>query len=225
VGSIPRELGQLSRLTALDLSENRLVGAIPQELGQLERLEELMISGNQLSGMLPQKLIQRWLGGTLQISAEASLLTDVTKIEFEFDPSALLCGRRRITLTADGRAALFTKCCRKATPDDRTTFCQVKGGHVEPGHFATLAWLLEKNGFYDLRANYSRNVSDNAFWRTRAIRGGKTYEVEEYAGGGPFELWVIRTAIQGVASSIEWDKTSRQPKCPEWDEAPPSQHE
>jgi hypothetical protein len=42
--------------------------------------------------------------------------------------------------------------------------------------------------------------------------------VENYAGGGPFELWVIQTAIEGVASSIEWEKTTTQPGCPKWDE-------
>ncbi|MGD0222354.1 MAG: hypothetical protein ABSF71_08440 [Terriglobia bacterium] len=207
----------------LDLSQNNLVGSIPQAVGRLPHLEDLSIFGNHVSGMLPQELIQRYFTGALGISAEASLLTDVTKIEFERDPSALLCGRREITLGSDRRAVLFTDHCRNATPEDRATFCEVKEGRVGAGQFAALAWLLGKNGFYALRPQYSRNVTDAAFERTRVTRAGKRYAVENYADGGPFELWVIQAAIEGVASSIEWEKTTTQPECPKWDEPQVSQ--
>jgi hypothetical protein len=219
------ESGEPTFVTGLVLYQNNLVGSIPRGLGLLSHLDELMIFGNHLSGMLPQVLIQRWLAGALEISAEAPLLTDVSKIEFESDPSALLCGLRRISLGSDGRAVVFARRCRNATPGDRTTICEVKEGQVSSRQFAPLAWLLERNGFYDLRANYSRNVTDSTFERTRVTRGAKRYEVENYADAGPFELWIIQSAIEGVASSIEWEKTTTQPECPRWDEPPPSQHE
>jgi hypothetical protein len=50
-------------------------------------------------------------------------------------------------------------------------------------------------------------------------RSGKTYEVVEYAGGGPFELWVLEEAIQGLAFSTDWTKTNRMTKCPRWDDS------
>jgi hypothetical protein len=205
-------------VTDLSVGENNLVGTVPDAVAQLTDLESLNIFGNHLSGMLPQELIQRWRAGTLEIAAEASLLTDVSKVEFEFDPSELLCGLQRITLDADGHAALFTKRCRNATPGDRETFCEVKEGRVDPWSFAKLAWLLEKNGFYGLNAEYFSGVTGGAFETTRVIRGGKRYQVENYAEGGPFELWVIQRAIEGVASSIDWEKTTTRLACPEWDE-------
>ncbi len=176
-----------------------------------------MVSGNHLTGMLPPVLIQRSRTG-------ASLLTNVSKIEYEMDPSALPCGRRRITFGSDGRAVDFTLRCRNSTSDDRTTFCEVKEGKVRPGQFVALARLLEQGGFYGLRAKYGRNVTDSEFNRIRVTGGGDQFEVEDYARGGPFELRVIEVAVEGVASEVEWAKTTTQPGCAEWDVSKKSEH-
>ena len=52
-GTIPAELGNLSNLSALVLSDSGLSGKIPAELGNLANLEQLMLGGNQLSGTDP----------------------------------------------------------------------------------------------------------------------------------------------------------------------------
>ena len=57
-GSIPPELGQLTRLNLLSLWNNELTGSIPAELGQLSNLEELNLSGNKLTGSIPPELGQ-----------------------------------------------------------------------------------------------------------------------------------------------------------------------
>ena len=104
-------------------------------------------------------------------------------------------------------------------------YIEVKEGRVGSGQFAALGWLLEKNGFYGLRVDYSRNVTDATFERTRVTRDGKRYEVENYADAGPFELWVVQRAIKGVASSIEWEKPTTWSECPKWDKPQVAQHE
>jgi len=95
------------------------------------------------------------------------------------------------------------------------TFCEVKQGGIQPDTFAHLARLLDKNGFYSLQSHYTRDITDSVFETTRVTKDGKRYEVEDYAGAGPFELWTIETAIQGVSSGIEWEKITTQPTCPE----------
>ena len=57
-GSIPLELGQLSKLINLLLSRNQLSGSIPSEMGQLSNLTNLYLGSNQLSGAIPSELRQ-----------------------------------------------------------------------------------------------------------------------------------------------------------------------
>ncbi|CAJ2668954.1 probable leucine-rich repeat receptor-like protein kinase At1g35710 [Trifolium pratense] len=52
-GSIPKEIGHLSKLTHLDLSSNYLVGEIPPSLGNLTQLKHLDISDNLFNGSFP----------------------------------------------------------------------------------------------------------------------------------------------------------------------------
>ena len=55
-GTIPPELGVLSRLAQLDFHGNRLSGPIPPELAHLSNLEALQLHNNELSGPIPPEL-------------------------------------------------------------------------------------------------------------------------------------------------------------------------
>ena len=55
-GTIPNELGNLTELGQLRLSNNQLSGPIPSELGNLTLLTDLYLSGNQLNGSIPSEL-------------------------------------------------------------------------------------------------------------------------------------------------------------------------
>ncbi|XVE83814.1 hypothetical protein DITRI_Ditri16bG0117500 [Diplodiscus trichospermus] len=55
-GSIPAEIGSLSKLTFLDLSSNYLAGELPPSLGDLKLLENFDIHDNSFSGSIPSEL-------------------------------------------------------------------------------------------------------------------------------------------------------------------------
>ena len=55
-GTIPAELGNLTSLASLFLGANQLSGTIPVEIGNLTRLEHLLLGFNQLSGTIPVEI-------------------------------------------------------------------------------------------------------------------------------------------------------------------------
>ncbi|KAF9618712.1 hypothetical protein IFM89_002407 [Coptis chinensis] len=56
-GDIPREIGALIAIRALNLSHNQLTGSIPKSLSDLKLVESLDLSHNNLSGQIPSELI------------------------------------------------------------------------------------------------------------------------------------------------------------------------
>jgi len=55
-GSLPTELGYLTRLTILSLYSNQLTGTLPTQLAALTRLGDMNFGSNQLTGSLPTEL-------------------------------------------------------------------------------------------------------------------------------------------------------------------------
>lgn len=205
-----------AHVTHINLSGNNLSGVLPEALSALTNLEEINVVLNHVSGRLPDNLIKKWLSGSLSIVAGPSAFTDVSEVDYESASVSVLCATDRIVLRSDGTAKLFTEKCRNKTPQDRATYCEVKEGGIFGETFGTLAVLLEKNRFYSLHRKYYRSVTDTYIDSLRVVRGGKTYEVEEYAGGSPYELWIIEGYITGLERGVDWEKTTSIPKCPNW---------
>ena len=55
-GPIPPWIAKLKNLKKLDLSYNRFTGGIPSWIGSLPNLEELRLDGNRLNGSIPKQL-------------------------------------------------------------------------------------------------------------------------------------------------------------------------
>ncbi|KAK8622621.1 hypothetical protein V6N13_117530 [Hibiscus sabdariffa] len=57
-GSIPSEIGNLSRLIRMELDDNVLTGLIPTTFGELKELQSLSLMENKLQGSVPYELCQ-----------------------------------------------------------------------------------------------------------------------------------------------------------------------
>ena len=68
-GPIPVELGEMERLRGLNLRDNSLTGPIPSELGGLSNMQKLRLHNNDLAGSIPAELgslsnlTDLWLSG------------------------------------------------------------------------------------------------------------------------------------------------------------------
>ncbi|XP_050269858.1 MDIS1-interacting receptor like kinase 2-like isoform X1 [Quercus robur] len=90
IGSIPPEIGSVSKLTHLNLSGNSLSGKLPLSLAKLTQLEKLDISFNHMSGPIPlqlgnlRSLVELYLGGNYfngKIPSTLGLLTSLTHLD------------------------------------------------------------------------------------------------------------------------------------------------
>ncbi|KAI8015564.1 Receptor-like protein 35 [Camellia lanceoleosa] len=75
-GLIPSSIGQLTNLTWLDLSSNRLSGPIPSSIGQLTNLTGLDLSSNRLSGPIPSEIgkLERLVWMDLSVNNQQGLI-------------------------------------------------------------------------------------------------------------------------------------------------------
>ena len=70
-GSIPREIGNLTGLTILNLSNNTLSGIIPSEIGNLTSLTYLSFFTNSITGAIPREIGNLTKLTTLQLAANS----------------------------------------------------------------------------------------------------------------------------------------------------------
>jgi len=84
IGSIPTEIGLLTDLTHLDLGLNFMTGSIPTEIGKLESLEWLILSQNKLQNSLPSEIGEMKnlvFGAFSSNSIQGNIPTSINKME------------------------------------------------------------------------------------------------------------------------------------------------
>ncbi|KAJ7968755.1 Receptor-like protein kinase [Quillaja saponaria] len=57
-GSIPEDIGNISGLIYLGLSDNEITGTIPAQIGSLRGIQTLVLENNELQGYIPQEICQ-----------------------------------------------------------------------------------------------------------------------------------------------------------------------
>ncbi|CAH1442872.1 unnamed protein product [Lactuca virosa] len=72
-GAIPKELGELTMLEILDLRDNNFSGFIPSELGRMHSLKRLLLCNNNLEGSIPMEL--RTLNFLYEMQYDENLLS------------------------------------------------------------------------------------------------------------------------------------------------------
>jgi hypothetical protein len=79
-GTLPTELGYLTKMTLFHIRENHFSGSLPAQLGQWTALEQLDISSNRFTGTIPPSVFASAVGAT-SIDVSKNRLTGSLPIE------------------------------------------------------------------------------------------------------------------------------------------------
>ncbi|XP_021831877.1 receptor like protein 30-like [Prunus avium] len=108
-GPIPKEMGELKSLHALNLSRNAFTGEIPSSFGNMSALECLDLSQNKLSGHIPPQLGKLTFLSFLNLSNNQLVGRIPTSTQFSTFPKASFTGNKGLwgpPLTVDNKAGL-----------------------------------------------------------------------------------------------------------------------
>ncbi|XP_060671433.1 LRR receptor-like serine/threonine-protein kinase EFR [Ziziphus jujuba] len=109
-GSIPRCLGNLSRLEILELRKNNLLGGIPSELGKLSKLRILNLVSNNLSGGLPPTIFNLNSSSAETISLEVVYLSENPLSGHIPKGLCLFKNLKKLALAANGFVGSIPRC-------------------------------------------------------------------------------------------------------------------
>ena len=77
IGHIPTTMGQMTRLTQVDMGINSLEGTIPTELGSLKFVTQLDMSYNSFTGAVPSSFARNETSPGLRLSVQGNRLTGI----------------------------------------------------------------------------------------------------------------------------------------------------
>ena len=121
----------------------------------------------------------------------------VLTISLERTPCFGLCPEDRLQLRSDGTA--------EYTGIRGVELIGEYQGFVDPLHFRRLTRLLRRSGFFHMRERYEADATDLPSHITTASGRRFRKSVENYGDAGPDRLWVIETALLGIAATIRWE--------------------
>ncbi len=179
VGSLPPELGNLTRLEVLDLERNALAGAIPPELGDLPRLRTLNLGVNRLAGPIPPELGQLTSLETLRL--RRNRLTGVVPSELSDLGNLTTLGLERNQLT--GSIPRSLSALRRLT---RLHFAD-NPGLCASGSADFVAWLASLELYVGPSCNQLDRAALVSLYETA---GGVNWtRSDEWLGDGALEDW------------------------------------
>ncbi|MCI0665597.1 MAG: DUF6438 domain-containing protein [Acidobacteria bacterium] len=112
-----------------------------------------------------------------------------------------LCPIYSVTLRKDGTAVYVGY--------ENVTHLGRRHGKIYSYYFFRLAWLLDSQGFFQMKDEYKQNrLIVHSHWTevsVGATRDGVKKEVWEYSHEGPIQLWGIQMSIDAVVNKIEWE--------------------
>jgi hypothetical protein len=125
----------------------------------------------------------------------------ITEVTLERTACFGTCPIYKVTLRSDG-TILY----------EGQRFVQMMGTYRGTAYgFDRLAKFILKENYFDLKDDYSANVTDMPSAITSVVRDGKRKMINDYGGFGPVELWAIETAIDGILKNAKLQKVPEPP--------------
>ncbi len=206
------ESGQLT-ITGITLRNNNLRGVLPKELSDLSNLSALYIPGNVLRVVLPADMLERLDSGELRISLAGSSLREFpTEIVLEASPTSTRCSAYAITVYSSNRIEIQEEFCSGGAQSVQD-MCRTRTGGVGSGGFLKLGRMVQKLLNSEIR--FPEHVATGiTVYRLSMRVNGEMQRFVYYGEAAPIEVWAASQIIEGVAARAFWtNETEAKEPC------------
>lgn len=134
------------------------------------------------------------------VSESSQDQSQITEITLERTTCFGTCPAYKVTLRSDGTITY-----------EGRRFVEMMGVYEGRAYgFARLAQLITSAGYFNLKDDYSRPITDNPSAITSVVRNGKRKTITNYADAGPIELWSVEMAIDGMLKNAKLTKATKR---------------